>query len=153
MAHYALVNKDNQVVQVIVIDMDPNSWDHTQALAEQVGGRWIQTSYNTRGGLHYGLDGNPDGGLALRLNFAGVGFSYIEELDAFVPPKPHNSWLLDKDTGFWYPPVPYPQDGQPHLWNEETLQWVLVPDRQPPVLTPVDVPVDNPTTSSDPTTV
>jgi len=87
---------------------------------------WIQTSYNTRGGVHYGPDGKPDGKPALRKNYAGIGFAYDSLLDAFIPPKPYSSWLLNTGTCLWEAPVPYPNDGKPYVWDEETLSWVEV---------------------------
>lgn len=87
---------------------------------------WIQTSYNTHGGVHYGPDGKPDGKPALRKNYAGIGFAYDSLLDAFIPPKPYPSWLLNTDTCLWEAPVPYPNDGKPYVWDEETLSWVEV---------------------------
>lgn len=88
---------------------------------------WVQTSYNTRGGVHYGPDGQPDGP-GLRKNYAGIGFTYDPILDAFIPPQPYPSWLLNTETCLWYPPVPYPNDGKVYSWDEDTLSWVLVPE-------------------------
>jgi hypothetical protein len=121
MSHFAQINSDNIVTQVIVIEQqtlnsglwgDPNSW--------------IQTSYNTRGGVHYGQDGQPDGGIALRKNYAGIGFTYDRGRDAFIPPQPFPSWVLDEDTCLWNAPVPYPADGGSYTWDEDTLSWLLV---------------------------
>jgi hypothetical protein len=94
---------------------------------------WVQTSYNTRGGVHYGQDGQPDGGVALRKNYAGIGYTYDSARDAFIPPKPHASWILDEDTCWWKPPVDMPTDldenGQPkrYYWDEESVSWLAVP--------------------------
>ena len=121
MSHFAQINSDNIVTQVIVIEQqtlnsgmwgDPNSW--------------IQTSYNTRGGVHYGADGQPDGGIPLRKNYAGVGFTYDRSRDAFIPPQPFPSWVLNEDTCLWSAPVPYPTDGQQYTWDEATLNWLAV---------------------------
>ncbi len=121
MSHFAQINSDNIVTQVIVIEQqtlnsglwgDPNSW--------------IQTSYNTRGGVHYGADGQPDGGIPLRKNYAGVGFTYDRGRDAFIPPQPFPSWVLNEDTCLWSAPVPYPTDGQQYTWDEATLNWLAV---------------------------
>jgi len=81
---------------------------------------WKQTSYNTHGGVHK-LDGTP-----LRKNFAGVGYTYDEDRDAFIPPKPFNSWTLNETTCLWEAPVPYPTDGQIYQWNETNQTWDLV---------------------------
>lgn len=89
---------------------------------------FIQTSYNTRGGVHYGPDGKPDGGIALRKNYAGIGYSYDPVLDAFIPPQPYPSWSLNTQTCLWDPPVPYPNDGKTYIWDEDTLSWVEVPN-------------------------
>ena len=78
---------------------------------------WKQTSYNTKGGVHL-LGGTP-----LRKNHAGIGFTYDEDRDAFIPPKPFNSWILNETTCIWDPPVVKPDDGQIYDWNEETTSW------------------------------
>ena len=80
---------------------------------------WKQTSYNTRGGVHK-LGGTP-----LRKNYAGIGYIYDSQRDAFYSPKPFNSWTLNEETCLWEAPVAYPDDGQPYSWNEETKQWDL----------------------------
>ena len=84
-------------------------------------GKWIQTSYNTYGGQH--PEGRP-----LRKNYAGIGFTYDKDRDAFIPPKPFDSWVLNEDTCLWDAPVPMPEDGKQYKWNEETLSWVEVPE-------------------------
>jgi len=129
MAHYAKV-KDGVVTQVIVaeaeffdtfIDTDP--------------GEWIQTSYNTHGGVHYDpTTGQPssDQSLALRKNFAGVGGTYDLENDAFIPPRTYDSWVVNPTTFTWEAPIPYPTDGLNYNWDEDVYQadnttgWVLV---------------------------
>ncbi len=80
---------------------------------------WKQTSYNTTGGEH-SLEGTP-----FRKNHAGIGYTYDEDRDAFISPKPFNSWTLDEDTCLWKAPVDYPTDGQRYYWNEETQSWEL----------------------------
>ena len=80
---------------------------------------WKQTSYNTKGGVHL------NGGTPLRKNYAGIGYSYDQTRDAFIPPKPYLSWTLNETTCLWDPPVVYPTDGKRYLWNEETQQWDL----------------------------
>ncbi len=81
---------------------------------------WKQTSYNTHGGVH------NNNGTPLRKNFAGIGYTYDEDRNAFIPPKPFNSWVLNEDTCFWNSPVPYPQDENEYTWNELTLTWDIV---------------------------
>lgn len=109
------------VVQVIAAE--PEFFD---TYVDTSPGQWLQTSYNTRGGVHYGEDGLPDGGVALRKNYAGIGFAYDADRDAFIPPKPYPSWVLNEQTCLWDAPVPYPQDGNAHDWNEQTQSWELV---------------------------
>lgn len=117
MAHFAEINENNVVLRVIVADAD---FIASGAVGNPA--NWIQTSYNTRGGVHYGADGKPDGGVALRKNYAGVGYTYDRQRDAFIPPKPFASWSLDDNTCVWVPPVPMPTDGL-YIWDEATLQW------------------------------
>lgn len=125
MAHFALINDKNTVIEVIVAEqefIDNAGVD----LAQKLGGtRWIQTSYNTRMGVHYGADGTPDGGAALRMNFAGIGFIYNPQLDAFIPPKPAESWVLDPNRGTWTPPFPPPDDGNQYVWDNTAENWRL----------------------------
>jgi hypothetical protein len=78
---------------------------------------WVQTSYNTQGGVH------TQGGTPLRKNYAGVGFTYDSERDAFIPPKPYASWLLDEATCLWSAPTPMPTDGKIYTWDETTTGW------------------------------
>jgi hypothetical protein len=86
---------------------------------------WIQTSYNTRGGIHYAPDSNtPDGGEALHMNYAGVGFNW--DGVGFYAPSPYPSWVFDKSTYLWQPPVPYPNDKKLYTWNENLINWVEV---------------------------
>ena len=95
----------------------------TGALGDPAG--WLQTSYNTRGGVHYGDDGQPDGGEALRGNYAGVGYHYDSEHDVFYAPQPFPSWVLNNTTWTWEAPTPYPTDGKSYHWDEATKAWVL----------------------------
>lgn len=120
MAHFARV-ENNLVTQVIVAEQD---FIDSGAVGDP--SLWIQTSYNTRGGIHYGADGRPDGGVALRKNFAGPGFTYDPQRDAFIPPTPHLSWILNDQTCTWDPPTPHPNDGNLYTWNEETQTWDIV---------------------------
>lgn len=118
MAHFAKV-EDGLVTEVLVISQDVvNSGEFGDPSL------WVQTSYNTRGGVHYGPDGQPDGP-GLRKNYAGIGFAYDPLLDAFIPPKPYPSWLLNTETCLWEAPVPYPDDGKYYLWDEDAIAWVL----------------------------
>lgn len=113
MAHYAFLDGDNVVTEVIVgVDeneliegKDPETW-----YGEFRGQRCVRTSYN----------GN------IRKNYAGLGFYFDEDRDAFIPPKPFDSWVLDEDTCQWTAPVPYPEDGLMYQWDEETLTWVEI---------------------------
>ena len=114
MAHYAKI-ENNTVTQVIVAEQD-----FFDTFVDTSPGEWIQTSYNTTSGVHT-LDGAP-----LRKNYAGVGFSYDRTLDAFIPPKPYTSWILDEETCLWNAPVAYPSDDKMYKWNEETVNWIEV---------------------------
>jgi len=115
MGHFAKV-VDGKVTQVIVAEPE-----FFQTFVDSSPGEWIQTSYNTYGGEHK-LGGTP-----LRKNYAGVGFTYDRTLDAFIPPKPFDSWTLNEDTCLWQAPVPMPDDGKIYVWNEETTSWDEVP--------------------------
>jgi len=85
---------------------------------------WVQTSYNTRGGVHYGADGQPDGGEALRANYAGIGYTYDKTNDVFHAPQPYPSWTISAPTWIWTAPTPYPTDGKIYTWDEDTKAWV-----------------------------
>jgi hypothetical protein len=124
MAHWAEIDENNIVVRVTVGDDDGHDW-----LIENLGGVWVQTSYNTRGGVHYNPEtGEPsdDQSKALRYNYAGIGFTYDEDRDAFIPPKPYPSWVLDEATCLWEAPVAYPEDGNVYTWDEELQEWAAV---------------------------
>jgi len=108
MAHFAKVS-NGIVTQVIVAEQD---FIDTGAL----GNGWIQTSYNTHGGVH------ANGGTPLRKNYAGVGFTYDEGRNAFIPPQPYASWTLNEDTCLWNAPIPMPTDGD-YTWDESTTSW------------------------------
>ena len=115
MAHFAKLNEENIVTQVIVVDnkdiLDENGQESEQKgidfCANLLGGKWIQTSYNAN----------------FRKNYAGKGYSYNQALDAFIPPKLYNSWILNETTYKWDAPIPYPTDGATYVWNETTLSW------------------------------
>lgn len=115
MAHWAQVDENNIVVQVLVTENNGDD-DGYNWLVENIGGRWIQTSYNTQGGVHVA------GGTPIRYNFAGEGFFYDEEADAFYSPQPYPSWVLNTDTYVWEAPTPRPAPFG-WVWNEEAVQW------------------------------
>jgi hypothetical protein len=124
MAHYAQINKNNIVTQVVVGGNETETvinW-----LTENFGETWIQTSYNTKGNVHYGSDGLPDNQEPLRYNYAVVGGYYDPEADAFYAPSPFPSWVLDKTTFTWSAPIPYPE-GKNANWNEDSQTWNLFP--------------------------
>lgn len=115
MSHFAQIDENNIVTQVIVIEQDvvdtglfgdPNSW--------------IQTSYNTYGGVH------TQGGTPLRKNYAGIGYTYDSTRDAFIPPKPFNSWTLNEETCLYEAPIPMPNDDKMYRWDEETTSWIEI---------------------------
>ena len=118
MAHFAQIDGNNVVTQVIVVAnkdaADANGVEKEYigaAFCEKLfGGTWKQTSYN----------GN------IRKNYAGIGYTYNADIDAFVPPKPFASWVLNNDTAQWEAPVPMPDDGQKYSWNEATGSWIAV---------------------------
>ena len=114
MAHFAKV-VDGKVTQVIVAE--PEFFD---TFVDSSPGEWVQTSYNTRGGEHT-LGGTP-----LRKNYAGIGYTYDKTRDAFIPPQPFQSWVLDEDTCLWNAPVAMPTDGKRYNWDEATTSWVEV---------------------------
>jgi hypothetical protein len=113
-----------KVVDGIVVNVIRADQDFIDNYIDTSPGAWIQTSYNTSGGVHIDPDTRqPDGGTPLRYNFAGIGFTYDWEKDAFIPPQPFPSWVLNQDTCLWYAPVEYPDDGEYYTWNEETTSW------------------------------
>ena len=114
MAHYARV-ENGIVKQVIVAEQE-----FIDNMVATEPGEWIQTSYNTHGGVHL------DGGTPLRKNFAGIGYTYDVDKDAFIPPQQYPSWTLNETTCLWEPPVAYPDDGELYEWNEETQTWDAV---------------------------
>ena len=121
MSHFAKINSDEIVETVIVAEQD---FIDSGAVGDA--SDWVQTSYNTRGGVHYAPNSNePDGGVALRKNYAGKGFTYDKTRDAFIPPKPFPSWGLNEDTCQWNAPVPYPDDGKEYMWDEDIINWTL----------------------------
>lgn len=115
MAHFAQINENNIVTQVLVIEQDVVD---TGLFGDPKS--FIQTSYNTQGGEHL-LGGTP-----LRKNYAGIGYIYDKERDAFYAPQPFASWILNEDTCIWESPTPMPTDGKVYQWDEETTSWVEV---------------------------
>ena len=117
MAHWAELDENNIVTRVLVgSNEDPD--EGYQWLIDNLGGTWVKTSYNTQGGVH-SLGGTP-----LRKNYAGIGYSYDSVRDAFIPPKPFASWVLNEDTCLWDAPTPMPvEEGKMFRWVEEDLNW------------------------------
>ena len=122
MSHYAQLVENNVVVFVI----HAKSNDKEDEFTESTGDVYRQTSYNTHGGIHY-TDGEPsdDQTKAFRFNYAGIGFTYDKNRDAFIPPKPFESWILDEGICLWQPPLPYPEDGGNYRWDEDLFSWEL----------------------------
>jgi len=114
MAHFAKVT-DGKVTQVIVAEPE-----FFTTFVDTSPGEWIQTSYNTHGGVH------AYGGTPLRKNYAGIGYTYDRTKDAFIPPQPFASWILNETTCLWDSPTPYPTDNKKYLWNESTKAWEQV---------------------------
>lgn len=125
MSHFAKVN-NGVVVQVIVAEPE-----YFETFVDTTPGEWIQTSYNTFGGVHYEPGSNytvpsADQTKALRMNYAGIGYTYDRKRDAFIPPKPYPSWVFNEATCLWDAPTPFPTDGKPYVWDEATVAWVEV---------------------------
>ena len=129
MASFAKIGLNGKVIEVLSvvnevlndsngIEQEVNGIDFLTKLTGWA--IWKQTSYNTIGGVH------NNGGTPFRKNHAGIGYTYDEDRDAFIPPKPFNSWILNETTCRWESPVVYPTDGQIYNWNEETTSWDLV---------------------------
>jgi hypothetical protein len=122
MAHYAALDSSN-VVKLVFVGRDEDdliegvtSWEDYYSADGLTAKR---TSYNTHGGVH------SDGGTPFRKNYAGIGYSYDTDRDAFIPPKPFDSWILDEETCLWEAPVTYPTDGFTYIWNESETDWEL----------------------------
>jgi len=109
MSHFAELDDNNVVIRVLVGDNDlPN--EGYDWFVDNLGGRWVQTSYN----------GN------FRKRYARPGYIYVEELDAFVPPRPYESWILNEEWCQWYAPIKYPEDGREYTWDEESVNWKIM---------------------------
>ena len=120
MPYFAKVT-DGKVMQVIAAEKE-----FFDTYVDSTPGEWIQTSYNTRGGVHYGQDGQPDSGVALRGNYAGIGYTYDRTNDVFYAPQPFPSWTISGPTWTWQAPTPMPEDGKRYNWDEATTSWVEV---------------------------
>lgn len=121
MAHYAQLNNNNEVIQVIVVSNDnaPGEFPESEApgaafCSNLLGGEWKQTSYN----------GN------FRKRYAGIGFTYSPEYDAFIAPKPFDSWVLNLETLDWKAPIDYPQDGKIYEWDEDSTSWIEIQEEE-----------------------
>jgi hypothetical protein len=122
MAHYAFLDDNNVVTEVIVGNPEGGLIDWESHYGAFRGQACKRTSFNTHGGVH------ATGGTPFRKNFAGIGYTYDRERDAFIPPKPFASWVLNEDTCLWDSPTPYPDDNNKYQWDETTLSWTLVED-------------------------
>ena len=127
MSHFAKLD-DNNIVTFVTVGRQEDDGLEAE-LNARTGDVYKQTSYNTYGGVHY----NPETGLpsedqskALRFNYAGIGFTYDPERDAFIAPKPFESWVLNEESCLWEAPLPYPEDGEVYSWNEELQEWTAV---------------------------
>ena len=112
MAHFAKVN--NRIVEKVIVA----EADFFDVFVDSSPGEWVQTSYNTLGGVH------SNGGIPLRKNYAGVGYTYDATRDAFIAPQPYPSWTLVEDTCQWTAPTAMPDDGKNYTWNEDTTNWM-----------------------------
>lgn len=120
MAHYAEIDETNTVLRVIVVSNDVEApANNDVVMAEELGKEWLAAFPPTAGGTWVKTSYNGN----IRKNFAGIGFAYDAGRDAFIPPKPYPSWILDDQTCLWVAPVPQPNDGQPHVWNETLGAW------------------------------
>ena len=131
MASFAKIGLNNKVIEVLSV-VNEVLYDSNGVEQESIGidfltkltgyPVWKQTSYNTHGGVH------NNNGTPLRKNHAGIGYTYDEDRDAFIPKKPFNSWILNEDTCLWESPIPYPQDNNKYIWNEQNQSWDLIED-------------------------
>ena len=123
MAHYAKVV--NGIVEKVIV-AEAEFFD---TFVDDTPGKWIQTSYNTRGGIHYEPNSDTpssDQSKALRKNFAGTNWIYDEDKDMFSPPQPYPSWIIDDSTGFWKAPIAQPDDVNKYEWNESLKSWIQI---------------------------
>lgn len=122
MAHFALLDSNNIVTFVTVGRDEDNEVD----ISTRTGQMYKKTSYNTRGGIYYGQDGQPDNGVAFRANYAGLGYTYDPTNDVFYAPKPYASWTIGAPTWVWQAPIPYPTNGKTYTWDETNQTWNVV---------------------------
>lgn len=121
MAHYAFLDENNMVTSVIVGKNETEgAIDWEEFYASEVGQTCKRTSYNTQGGVHV------LGGVPFRKNYAGYGYYYDEQRDAFIPPRPYTSWTLNEETCLWEAPVARPTDGKSYVWDENLIIWVEI---------------------------
>ena len=130
MASFAKINSENIVTTVVSVvnevikdsngvEQEVTGVQFLKNLYNEPNAIWKQTSYNTHGNIH------SSGGTPFRKNHAGIGYTYDSQRDAFIPPKPYNSWVLNEETCNWNAPIAYPNDGQRYSWNEENQNWTL----------------------------
>lgn len=121
MAHFAQIGLDNKVIRVTPIEDQYESIGQ-EYLSNTLGltGTWVQTSYNTYRNKH------RNGKTPFRKNYASIGYTYDSSRDAFIPPKPYPSWVLNEETCWWYAPSPYPTNGKRYRWDEPSLSWVEI---------------------------
>ena len=129
MASFAKIGLNNKVIVVVSVNNEVLK-DSSGIEREELGIQflnelykwpiWKQTSYNTHKGIH------NNGGIPFRKNHAGIGYTYDEDRDAFIPPKTFNSWILNEEKCIWEAPIPYPTDGKDYIWNEQTLSWKII---------------------------
>lgn len=132
MSHFAKLDENNIVIFVTVGRQEDDGKE--AELSERTGDTYKQTSYNTIAGVYYDpitREPSADQSKAFRKNFAGLGYSYDEALDAFIAAKPYDSWILDEETCVWESPVPYPTDGFSYTWNEADTDWELTDYSEP----------------------
>ena len=123
MAHYAFLD-ENYIVTEVIVGKDESNYDWEAHYGQFRGQLCKRTSYNTYGGVH------KEGGTPYRKNYAGIGYSYDPQRDAFIPPKPFNSWVLNESSCLWDPPTPMPTDGKMYRWDEDTTAWVEISEQQ-----------------------
>lgn len=130
MAHYAIINSENIVIQVFVgKDETDTTKDWEEYYSDGIDGYVLRTSYNTRGGVYYDPEtGEPaeNQSKAFRKNYAGIGYIYDSAKDAFIPPKPFNSWILNDESCTWHPPIPMPEGDSRYIWNEDAQSWAPI---------------------------
>lgn len=137
MAHYAILDENNIVIDVIVGN-DEGDTDWEEYYGNIANAVCKRTSYNTEGNQH------ANGKIPFRLNYAGIGYEYREDLDGFIPPKPYPSWVLDEAIGLWVAPVARPEQDGIYLWNENSVSWTLVDIEVPVIIEEPDYIIQEP---------